>query len=154
MDTPGTARTNLSLPALGPIGLTICKDMHFPRLSREYGRDGAALLLVPAWDFDIDRWYMSRMSIIRSIESGFSMARASKQGVLSVNDAHGRILAERNTAPNGFTTLVADVPIEHIPTLYARFGDWFAWTDIALFVILIAASRRPTTTPTTRATSA
>ena len=33
----------------GGWGLQICKDMDFPRLSREYASDGANLLLVPAW---------------------------------------------------------------------------------------------------------
>jgi hypothetical protein len=30
--------------------------MDFPKLSREYAGEGANLLLVPAWDFNLDRW--------------------------------------------------------------------------------------------------
>ena len=33
----------------GRWGLQICKDMDFPKLSREYAGEGANLLLVPAW---------------------------------------------------------------------------------------------------------
>jgi apolipoprotein N-acyltransferase len=46
-------------------GLQICKDMDFRQLSREYARDGANLLLVPAWDFDLDRWLHARMAVLR-----------------------------------------------------------------------------------------
>jgi len=49
----GTWRTLLHEPS-GTWGVTICKDMDFPRLSRHYAEDGAGLLLVPAWDFDSD----------------------------------------------------------------------------------------------------
>jgi apolipoprotein N-acyltransferase len=34
--------------------------------------------------------------------------------------------------------MLADVPIRGSRTLYARFGDWFAWTSIALFLYLAA----------------
>jgi apolipoprotein N-acyltransferase len=56
--------------------MTICKDMDFPGLSREYGQDDTALLLVPAWDFELDGWLHGRMAILRGVESGFSIARA------------------------------------------------------------------------------
>ena len=59
--------------------------MDFPRLSREYGKDGAAVLLVLAWDFSDDGWLHGRMAILRGVESGFSIARAPKQGGYSAS---------------------------------------------------------------------
>ena len=50
---PGTTRALVSEPS-GMWGVAICKDMDFPLLSRQYGKDGAGLLLVPAWDFGVD----------------------------------------------------------------------------------------------------
>ena len=122
-------------------GLTICKDMDFPKLSREYSGDGAGLLLIPAWDFDADGWLHGRMAIMRGVESGFSEARAAKQGRLTLSDNRGRVLAEAatgaytNAAP--FVSVVGSLPVGHEATLYARFGDWFAWADLILAALLL-----------------
>jgi apolipoprotein N-acyltransferase len=135
----GTKQTEWQEPS-GLWGITICKDMDFPRLSREYGNDGTGLLLVPAWDFDVDGWLHGRMGILRGVESGFSIARAPKQGILSVTDDRGRVLAERETNSAPFASLLTAVPVHHDATIYARFGDWFAWANIAGLLALIAAA--------------
>ena len=139
--TVGTARTEWREPS-GLWGTAICKDMDFPQLSREYGNDGVALLLVPAWDFGADGRWHGRMAILRGVESGFSIARAPKEGVLSVSDNRGRILAERSTDSAPFATLVAAVPVQHGPTLYDRFGNWFGGLNLGLLVLLVATSLR------------
>jgi hypothetical protein len=36
------------------VGVAICKDMDFTPLSRKYGRADAALMLEPAWDFNVE----------------------------------------------------------------------------------------------------
>jgi apolipoprotein N-acyltransferase len=67
---PGTTRTLLPQPA-GAWGVAICKDMDFTDLSRQYGKDGAGLMLVPAWDFFVDRTWHGHEAIMRGVESGF-----------------------------------------------------------------------------------
>ena len=135
---PGTMRLVLERPS-GKWGTEICKDMDFPQLSRQYGNDGIGLLLVPAWDFVTDGWLHGRMAILRGVESGFSIARAPKQGVLTVTDDRGRVLAERDTASAPFATLVASVPVRNDRTFYDRAGDWFAWLDLVFVAILFAS---------------
>jgi len=137
--TRGTDRVEWQEPS-GRWGIVICKDMDFPRLSREYGNDGTALMLVPAWDFKMDGWLHGRMAILRGVESGFGIARAPKEGILSVSDDRGRVLAERETNSAPFAALVAAVPVRHDATIYARFGDWFGWTNIAMLLALIATA--------------
>jgi apolipoprotein N-acyltransferase len=134
--TAGTARTEWD-ESSGHWGIAICKDMDFPRLSREYGNDGTALLLVPAWDFVSDGWLHGRMAILRGVESGFTIVRAPKQGILTVTDDTGRVLAERITGSGPFTSLVVAAPVQHSATAYARFGDWFAWLNVAIALCLI-----------------
>jgi apolipoprotein N-acyltransferase len=134
-EIPGTRRTMVDQPS-GKWGLEICKDMDFPQLSRQYGTAGAGLLLVPAWDFVADGWLHSRMAILRGIESGFSIARSVKQGILTISDDRGRVLAQRNTASAPFVTLIAAVPVRHDATFYDRFGNWFAWLDLTLLAAL------------------
>jgi len=137
----GTSLIALHEPS-GVWGITICKDMDFPPLSRRYANVGTALLLVPAWDFDSDGWLHGRMAILRGVESGFSIARAPRHGILSITDDRGRVLAERPTNAAPFATLVAQIPVVHHDTLYSKWGDWFAWVCIAIFVATLATSRR------------
>jgi apolipoprotein N-acyltransferase len=133
---PGKTLTTVSEPS-GKWGLEICKDMDFPALSREYGNSGVGLLIVPAWDFDADGWLHGRMAILRGVESGFSIARAPKEGVLTVSDDRGRVLAQRESNSAPFATLIATVPVVHDETLYDRWGDWFARLNVAALAGLI-----------------
>jgi apolipoprotein N-acyltransferase len=133
----------------GNWGLQICKDMDFPRLSREYSQDGVGLLLVPAWDFVDDAWLHGRMAILRGVESGFSIARSAKLGILTATDDRGRILGERKTIGPAFASVVATVPVRHDATIYSRFGNWFAWLCIViLFATLFPILRRAASTKT------
>jgi apolipoprotein N-acyltransferase len=133
---PGTKRVTIDQPA-GRWGIEICKDMDFPNLSRRYAHDGAGLLLVPAWDFVADGWLHGRMAILRGVEDGFSIARAPKQGILTVTDDRGHVLAERATDAAPFATLVASVPVANQPTLYDRSGNWFPLLDLPVAFLLL-----------------
>jgi apolipoprotein N-acyltransferase len=142
VDKPGSGRTVFDQPS-GIWGVEVCKDMDFPRLSRQYGHDGVGLLLVPAWDFVIDGWLHGRMAILRGVESGFSIARAAKQGRLTLTDDRGRVLAEQNGETAFSASVVADVPVSHDVTLYDLWGNWFAWLVLAaLAAMLLTAFRR------------
>jgi apolipoprotein N-acyltransferase len=139
-DQPGTTITVLDRPT-GVWGMQICKDMDFPALSREYGAKGVGLLLVPAWDFTLDAWLHGRMAVLRGVESGFTIARAAKQGLLTVSDDRGRILAQQDAATVPFASLIALAPVRHDDTLYVRFGDWFAWLNVAALGVLLVTAR-------------
>ena len=132
----GSTRTVLDRPS-GKWGVIICKDLDFPALSRQYAQSGVGLMLAPAWDFRVDAWLHSRMAVMRGVESGFSLARAARQGVLTLSDNRGRILLERATTPVGFIVAEGRIPVAPAHTLYARFGDWFAWLTLAALLALI-----------------
>jgi apolipoprotein N-acyltransferase len=136
-EKPGDKRVILDEPS-GPWGLQICKDMDFPKLSREYAIDGANLLLVPAWDFNRDRWLHARMAVLRAVENGFALARSARNGLLTLSDNRGRILAETATVPGRFVSLTGTVNVAPEKTFYTRTGDWFAWLCVAVFVSLFA----------------
>ena len=135
-ETPGHERALINEPS-GRWGLQICKDMDFPKLSREYAGDGANLLLVPAWDFGEDGWAHAHMAILRGVENGFAIARAARNGILSVSDNRGRVLAEKATRPDQFVAITTKMNVDREETLYAKFGDWFAWICVAGFVVLL-----------------
>ncbi len=97
-------------------GVAICKDMDFPSWSREYGRRGVRLLAVPALDF------------------------VAGQGVVTLSDAYGRVLAEQPSAVDG--RLVQRLSAGPGATVYTRYGDWFGWTTVLLLLGAVAVMRR------------
>ena len=133
----GDKRVILDEPS-GRWGLQICKDMDFPKLSREYAAEGANLLLVPAWDFNLDRWLHARMAALRAVENGFALARSARNGLLTLSDNRGRILAEAVTVPGRFVSISGNVSVAREETFYVRAGDWFAWLCVAVLVSLLA----------------
>jgi apolipoprotein N-acyltransferase len=136
-EKPGDKRVVLD-ESSGRWGLQICKDMDFPKLSREYAAEGANLLLVPAWDFNLDRWLHARMAVLRAVENGFALARSARNGLLTLSDNRGRILAETATVPDRFASITGKVNVSREETFYARTGDWFAGLCVAVFVTLLA----------------
>jgi len=134
--TPGTTLTTLTRPN-GTWGVAICKDMDFTPLSRQYGQAGVGLMLVPAWDFTVDRLFHGHMAIMRGVESGFAMARAARGGYLTVSDNRGRIVAETRSDSAPFAMLIANVPAMHDRTLYLLLGDWFAWLTLAVLLLTL-----------------
>ena len=100
------------------------------------------MLLVPAWDFVIDDWYHARMAILRGVESGFSVARAAKQGLLTVSDNRGRVLLDERGSTSGLVSVEALVPVAHASTLYARWGDWFPWLCVVAFLVCVGMAFR------------
>jgi apolipoprotein N-acyltransferase len=136
-EKPGHERIVLD-ESSGRWGLQICKDMDFPKLSREYASEGTNLMLVPAWDFDLDRWLHARMAVLRAVENGFALARSARNGLLTLSDSRGRIIVEGATVPGRFVSISGKVNVTREKTFYTRTGDWFAWLCVAMFVILRA----------------
>jgi apolipoprotein N-acyltransferase len=63
-------------------------------------------------------------------------------------DPQGRITSALSTADaaldgtpiagaaTGLMVVVANVPVQGMPTLYGQTGDWFGWLVVALFLVL------------------
>jgi len=135
-------------PGLGPkvlpngIGLEICKDMDFQAMIRaDEIATRPIVLAVPAWDFDKDDWSHARVAIFRSVENGVPMARTARDGLLTLNDRYGRVLA-RARSVGGFTVLLGDLPLDGRGggTPYDKLGDLFGWACLVLSVALLALS--------------
>lgn len=135
--TPGTQPLVVASDTT-KIGVAICKDMHFPTLGREYAHQGAKLMLVPANDFEVDDWLTARMTVLRGVESGFSIARAARGGGISfVSDRYGRVVAERRS-DGTMGVLEAEIPLRSAAsTVYTSIGDLFGWLCVLGWVILI-----------------
>ncbi len=132
--------SSIYTPGPGPkvlangIGLEICKDMDFEKMLRaDEVATKPMLLVVPAWDFDADDWSHARIAIFRSVENGVSMARSARDGLLTLNDRYGRLVAKARTV-GAFTTVVGELPLDGRGggTLYDRLGDAFGWLCVVL----------------------
>jgi apolipoprotein N-acyltransferase len=122
-------------------GVAICKDMDFPAWTRRYARGGVGVMLVPAWDFGADARLHARMAVMRGIEGGFSIVRAAQEGLLTVSDSRGRILAEASSASAPEVLLVAEVAPGSGRTIYSAAGDWFGWLAAGAAVLVLVAAR-------------
>jgi apolipoprotein N-acyltransferase len=140
--TPGDSYTMLG--GTPRIGLAICKDMDFHDIGQAYAARHAQLLLVPASDFTVDGWLHSRMAILRGVENGFAIARAAHSGRLTLSDDRGRVVAEASSEQHD-AELVGELPLRETRTLYTRWGDWFAWLDLAALLGLLGLALRPAT---------
>ena len=137
---PG-ARTQVALVAGRAMGLAICKDMHFASFGKLYGKAGAnaEVMLVPAWDFQLDAWMGARMTQVRGVENGYAVVRAAREGLLSVSDAHGRVLAETASSPMPGRVLLAQLPARARVTPWAPWlAPLFGWGCVAASVLLMA----------------
>ena len=123
-------------------GLEICKDMDFQAMIRaDMVATKPTLLAVPAWDFGGDRWDHARVAILRSVENGVPMARAARDGLLTLNDRYGRVVAEKPTGGD-FVTLIGSLPLDEAggDTLYDRIGDVFGWLCVVAGLGLIGGA--------------
>lgn len=127
--------------------MEICKDMDFPRTVLSDAQYGIRLMGVPAGDFGKDAWLHARMAIMRGVENGFAIVRAANDGLLTVSDAEGRVIAHKPSAASGMTILIAALPPGPGSTLYGHIGDAFAWCSVILFLGIGARCVRPKRTP-------
>jgi apolipoprotein N-acyltransferase len=132
--------------------VAICKDMDFQGTLRGDAAAGAragslGLMLVPAWDFTTDGWLHARMAIMRGVEGGYAIVRSAANGLLTVSDAHGRVLGAHPSGKGTYASVVVDVPRGPGATPYVRIGDVFAWLAGLAGLALVAWS-------TSRGTSA
>lgn len=124
------------------VGFAVCKDLDFTATGRAYADRRADVLIVPAHDFRVDGWLHCRMAVVRAVESGFSLVRCAKEGLLTVADNRGRILAETASSSADYARLLARCPLGRTPTVYARWGDWFAWACLGALLTFPAWRRR------------
>jgi apolipoprotein N-acyltransferase len=124
--------------------LEICKDMDFQATIRGDARNGVNIAFVPAWDFVTDREAHANMAIMRGVENGFAVVRSAREGLMTISDPQGRVVARAVSSPAGPVTILADVAAGRGDTLYIKIGDVFGWGCLALAAILGVVCRIPT----------
>ncbi|MDC0740763.1 nitrilase-related carbon-nitrogen hydrolase [Polyangium mundeleinium] len=124
----------------GRLGVIICFDADFPALGRQASLRGVDLLLVPANDWRAITPLHGEMAVFRAIEGGFSLVRAASNGLSVATDARGVRLGSNDSFASPGAILYADAPMAGQATIYARYGDFFAYLcALALAALTVSA---------------
>jgi len=129
----------------GRLSTSICYDADFPDQMRQLGKNKSDILLLPSGDWYAISPYHSYMALFRGIENGCSVVRQVSGGLSLAADYRGRIYASQDYYNPGPKAWIAEVPVEHVFTLYSVIGDGFAFGCIgaaALILLLVAAGGR------------
>jgi apolipoprotein N-acyltransferase len=122
----------------------ICYEAIYAGEIREFVHNGAQLLI----NISNDGWFGTseaaeqhiRMVRVRAVENRRWLMRDTNSGITAVFDPYGnetRVM-KRDTRDS------ADLPYDFRTdlTIYARFGDWFAWMCVGVSVILVITTFR------------
>ena len=123
----------------GRLSSVICLDMEYPDFMRLAAQQGVDIILSGAIDGTAatkGNPLHSIMASYRTIESGFSLARAGYYGQSVAVDYQGRIIGAANHYTAGDRTVTARLPVHGVKTVYGMLGDYFPW----LCMIALAAS--------------
>lgn len=143
--TPGTKPILFSLGRGIEILPIICWENLFADFVRSGVDRGADLVVHLANDNWFGRtaapYQHLRASQLRAVENGVSVVAASNTGPSELIDPRGRII-RRFDRPFTAGWIEADVPIDRVPTLFSRCGNWIPGLWITLFAACAVLSRR------------
>jgi apolipoprotein N-acyltransferase len=135
----GDKRLPLAATEEGRLGGSICFEMDHPHFVQQIGRASTDLWIVAANDWrEVKRSHLQPVAF-RAVENGTPILRATSAGTSAAFDAAGRPLALVDHF-SGQRTMVAQVPIGAMPTIYVRIGDLFAWTCVGALAVLMAVA--------------
>jgi apolipoprotein N-acyltransferase len=121
------------------VGVQICYEIIFPRLSRAMARNNASLLI----NITNDAWFGKTsgpyqhfsMTVFRAVENRRALVRSANTGLSGFIDPAGRVLASTPLVQDA--ALVHSMPLMKIKTVYTRVGDLFARMCFALAMIIV-----------------
>lgn len=124
----------------GRIASPICFEMEYHRFIRQVGENDVDILIIPGDEPSKDNAIVhTEISMFRGIENGCSMLRTTLEGLTMGMDYQGLVLSQMNyylTLDN--RTVITELPVRGVRTLYAQWGDWFAYLCVILLIFLFA----------------
>lgn len=96
----------------------------------------------------VDAWYgdsaeQSQHLMLAAVQSalhGLPLVRSTTTGISAFVDARGMLVGR--TGKYTRETLVRDVALVRVPSVYSRWGDWLAWGCVLASAWMLLASRR------------
>lgn len=129
----------------GVLSGVVCYDGDYPANIQQAGWKGTGLMLVPSKDWrEIDPVH-THMAVFRAIENGMSLVRQTDGGLSIAVDPYGRVLAQMDSFGATERTMIAQVPVKHVTTVYTLFGRWLEWlapVGLLFFIGMVLYARR------------
>jgi apolipoprotein N-acyltransferase len=124
------------------VGVLICYEAIFPKLSRDLANGGANLLV----NITNDAWFGRSsaphqhlsMAVLRAVENRIPIARCANTGISAFIDARGRILQVTRLYEDAI--LISPLQLGNGQTIYTRYGDWLAWSCVAITLLVFGYS--------------
>ncbi len=120
------------------LGCLICYEAVFPEISRAYSQRGADFLVNitnEAWFGRTNAPFQTLSSaVFRAVENRSWFVRSANTGVTCFIDPNGRVV--RKSKIYVANQLTDDVYARRYLTVYARYGDWFAYLVAAAAALL------------------
>ena len=116
----------------GVMATPICYEAIFGRTCRQFPELELLVNVTnDAWFGDTAAPHLHGMlAALRATELGVPMIRSAYSGMSFVVEPHGHLYAE--TEPFTEAARIVTVRNRDFPTLYRRWGDWFAWLCVVL----------------------
>jgi apolipoprotein N-acyltransferase len=138
--TPGKSAAPLPTP-IGRAGVLICNEAMYPEEARTRTLAGAEVLV----NLSNDTWipdpefgeHVFHMAAMRAVEQRRWLVRASTSGPSAFVDPLGVVRARTGLLSRA--VLFGDVSPRTELTLYARYGDWFAWACVVAVAAALLA---------------
>ena len=119
----------------GRMATAICNDFHFQALIRQAGSNNVDIMMAPYNDLHPYEQQDAVVAIMRAVENGYSMVKATGIGPSMIVDYQGRVLGRQNYGDGG-GVMLASIPTRGVVTIYSRIGDTFAYLCAIGLVLL------------------
>ena len=131
----GPGRLPFSDTPHGRFSTAICNDFHFPMLIRQAGRNDVDIMMAPYSDVHPFEQQDAVVAIMRAVENGYSMVKATGIGPSMIVDYQGRVLGRQNYGDDD-GVMLASIPTRGVATIYSRIGDTFAYLSAAILLLI------------------
>ncbi len=119
------------------VGGMVCQDDNFTSLSRQCGRGGAGVVVVPTLDWAQVKVAHLQSSIHRAIESRYAVVRAAINGVSAIISPTGKVLVQQDHFTEGPGVIIAEVPVYSTRTVFSIIGHWPMVVSLVFLVSFI-----------------
>jgi apolipoprotein N-acyltransferase len=139
----------LKAPGLPPIGAVICFESTYPRLTREFVRNGAEIIVVTTNNATFERSPLARQHLaqsqMRAVETGRPVLHAAISGISAVIAPDGRIVQSAGLFIPAILRQTVDAATGKTP--YVAYGDategaFGGGAALAAVVAMLLAARR------------
>ena len=122
------------------VSSVICYEGDFTRYINKIPAD-TDIHLNPSWEWEGLGDFHNHALILRGVENGFSVLKATYESEVTASDYYGRCRSYSNPDATGYDAVsFAYVPAEGVTTVYGLLGSVIDWSYVAFAAVLAIAA--------------